>query len=322
MKVVFFTKGLRGLECLRSFMQSDYVCAAIILHPKNEEALFEEYIKHSKEINCPIHFFDNPNSEQSVEILRDLSADVFVLAGYGKIIKESVIDLPKTIALNLHGGMLPECRGSSPLNWSLIEGHAQFGISIIQVKPGVDTGPVLARYTQEINEADTILDLHTIVNQQFPKMLMTVLDQVQEGAHSVEVQDDDEATYYARRFPSDGLILWDQMSSLEIERLVRALTDPYPCAFTYSQGRKILIKKVSFPKIKFRGGAGRVFRIKDSRLLVSTNDNALWIEEACTEDGQPWSDFVHIYDECLTLKGTALKLAQMDALTLKEVNSQ
>jgi methionyl-tRNA formyltransferase len=120
-------------------------------------------------LGVPVFEPEDINSAQTVRSLRALQPDVLVLAGYGPILRGSIIDMPSHGCVNLHGGRLPQYRGSSPLNWALINGETAFTISIIRVDAGVDTGDVLLDRTFPIGPDDTIADLHRIANANFPR---------------------------------------------------------------------------------------------------------------------------------------------------------
>ena len=172
------------------------------------------------------------------------------------------------MCINLHGGKLPKYRGSSPMNWALINGEKDFGLSNYSIK-AIDRRPVLLEKNFPINKNSTIVDLHNIANKEFPKMLKTVVNQINDDSLKPRTQDESKASYFPLRFPNDGFILWDMLSAEQIHNRIRALTSPYPCAFSFDN-QKVLLIKSKIDKNNFHGEAGRIYRIENNKLLIST----------------------------------------------------
>ena len=251
---------------------------------------------------------DDINSHQSEEFLRSKNCDVFILGGYGQILKKNIIAIPKIICLNLHAGRLPEYRGSSPLNWVLINGEKEFTLSVIKVDNGVDSGPVVYETSHPIAANDTIADLHRIANEVFPGMLVEALRRVEQGRLQFREQKASEARYFPLRFLNDGFILFDQLTAEEIHNRIRALTEPYPCAFSFYQGKKVRLMSSKLRETPFFGEPGRIYRVTGEGILVCAKDQCLWIQKAVFEDdGNPLYDSVNRYDTLATLKGVALE---------------
>ena len=177
MKIVFWGKGLRSYYCLKKLVELKYDIALVVGqdNDKRDEysvlSLADKY--NLKSINPA-----NPNDVEIENLLKTFKADLFVLGGYGYIVKQNIIDIAKIMTINLHGGKLPDARGSSPLNWALINGKDSVTLSISQVDSGVDTGPVILDRSFDVKINDTIVDLHKIANQAFPEMLIEVVEQI------------------------------------------------------------------------------------------------------------------------------------------------
>jgi methionyl-tRNA formyltransferase len=304
MKIVYFTKGDRGVACLKRIIAEGANISMVVLQPS--DSLTADFTAIAEECGAEVYAPEDPNAEDALARLRSEEADVFVLGGYGLILKPDCIGLPKSHCINLHGGRLPQYRGSSPLNWSLVNDEPLVGISIIEVATGIDTGDVLAEAKMNVEPDTTIADLHEWANQQFPEMLVTVLKQMAEGTLKPRVQDDTNACYYPRRFPSDGMILWDQLTAQEIHNRIRGLTKPYPCAHTYFGNRQVKLIQSELPKIPFKGEAGRIYRKTDGRLLIGASDQAIWITEAeFGDDGSSFYDTAIRYDTVATIREVA-----------------
>ena len=228
MNIVFAGNGKRSIACLDAIKNKHNIIAVI-----GHESLENELISKAKELGLATFQPANINNLNFVKKIKELNADLCVLAGYGQIVKNDFLSTTKYGSINLHAGKLPDYRGSSPMNWALINGEDKFTISIIKVDQGVDTGPVLAEKTFSITNNNTILDLHKIANTHFPKILLKVLDDFLENKPKEIYQNESVSSYYPLRFPEDGFVFFDQFSAAEIHNRIRALTDPYPGVLCY-----------------------------------------------------------------------------------------
>jgi methionyl-tRNA formyltransferase len=307
MKIVFWGKGLRSYYCLKKLVELKYDIALVVGqdNDKRDEcsvlSLADKY--NLKSINPA-----NPNDVEIENLLKTFKADLFVLGGYGYIVKQNIIDIAKIMTINLHGGKLPDARGSSPLNWALINGKDSVTLSIIQVDSGVDTGPVILDRSFDVKINDTIVDLHKIANQAFPEMLIEVVEQIKNNTYTLREQKRNIGDYYPLRFPEDGFILFDQLTAKQIHNRIRALTEPYPCAFTYYNGEKVKLIASEHNEIPFYGEAGRVYMKTKRGLLVCGKDKCLWIKKGVfvTSGNDIWHD-VNRYDKFATAKGAILE---------------
>lgn len=300
MEIVYLCKGGRGASCLESLVKDHYHPELIVVQPQPDKPWFQTVLSLAASHGIPVIQPDNPNAKDVEQTLQDLQPDLLVLVGYGKILKGNILSIPKRMAINLHGGKLPKYRGSSPLNWALINGDMSFTLSVIHVVPEIDAGGILIERTFDISPTDTIRDLHRIANSEFPQMLLETVRQIEAGTCVPVPQAEEDVSYYPLRFPDDGLILWDQFSAEQIHNRIRALTDPYPCAFTYFQGRRVKLLASELHDGDYFGEPGRVYK-KSHRhgLLICAKDKCLWIKEATIADGsQPLHETIRRY-ECL-----------------------
>lgn len=304
MRIVFWGKGPRGVACLRALRQRGDELLCVVVHPEDTGGGATSVRATAAEYGIPVLAPNDPNTDDMIAQLRVQAADLFVLGGYGKILRQPTIGIPSVMTINLHGGKLPECRGSSPMNWVLIRGESSFTLSIIRVASGVDAGDVLLDRTFPIGSNDTIADLHAIAEHEFPAMLVEAVAQIACGTAIFRVQDTSRAAYFPLRFPDDGLIFWDQFTAQEIHNRIRALTAPYPCAFTYAAGRKALLLRSELPETPTYGEPGCIYRITERGLLVCALDRCLWITRATlVDDGTPLAASVQRYDCLATIRG-------------------
>lgn len=310
MKIIFWGKGKRGLSCLESLIKLNIQISALVVHPEDGDK--SGFVDLCRNLKIAIFSPEDPNSDGFADILSTYGPDLFILAGYGKILKQKIIAIPRIMCINLHGGKLPEYRGSSPLNWALINGDKSFSLSIIRLDNGVDTGDILDEQNFPITDDMTINDLHNIANRVFPEMLVKVILMMENNTLAPRKQNIENAGYYPLRFPDDGLIIWDIYTAEQINNRIRALTDPYPGAFTFFNGRKIKLISSKLYNGNYYGEPGRIYlKSPHNGLLVCASDKCLWIDKTSLECGdQSLYDIVKRYDKLTTLREAVAQISQ------------
>lgn len=310
LKLVFFGNGQRGVSCLRAVLADGFKIDLAVSHPTDAKAWPGSFAEAARAAGLPLLQPEDPNDPAFVARLREFAPDVTVLGGYGKILKAPIIAVAARMTVNLHGGRLPKYRGSSPMNWALINGEREFGISIIKVDAGVDTGDLLLERVFPIDPAHTIADLHHRANAEFPDMLLEVLRGFAAGS-LVPRKQAGTGSYYPLRFSEDGFILWDMLTAEQVHNRIRALTEPYPCAFTYYRGRKVRLLASALPEEDFFGEPGRIYRISPTRgALVCASDKCLWLSRAVFEDGSALQAAAERYAQLATVRDFVLSSLQ------------
>lgn len=306
MKIIFWGKEERGIRCLRYLHENGYLVDLVVAQPSSDYKDGSSSIGIlAQQLGIEAIEPENIHTPEIVQYLRQREPDLFILVGYGRILGRELIDIPKKMAINLHAGKLPQYRGSSPLNWVLINGEETFTLSIIKLESGIDAGDILAEKTFDININDTIADLHHIANQRFPLMLEEVIKQIIHGACKGVPQDHSKASYFPLRFPEDGLILWDRYTAKQIHNRIRALTNPYPGAVTFYHQKKVKLLESKLADFDHLGEPGRVYRKSgENGLLVCASDKCLWIRKAILADGgNDLFGIIQRYDQLATLAG-------------------
>lgn len=307
LRVVLFGNGPRGVACLARVLSAGHQVCAVVVHAGDSESstLVRNAACHAN-LECIAP--RDPNCEEFVSLLREMQSDVFILAGYSPIVGREFINASRIMTINTHAGELPGMRGSSPLNWALIEGRPSIRLSIIQVTTLLDGGDVLAERVCPVAESTTIADLQKEANSLFPEMLVEVLESISQGTLRRRAQDNDQSAYYPLRFPDDGLVLWDQLTAKQVHNRIRALTDPYPGAFTYGRGRRIRLLRSEQTNTPYMGEPGRVYRKTARGLLVCASDRCLWVTSAVdTKTSKNAHSFIERYDCFATMREAAMR---------------
>ena len=288
MKIVFFGNKSRGISCLQILIKTKHKIALTVAHPDATKTCssggsFKEYaINNGYQVEQP----ERVNDPAFLDRIASLAPDLLVLCGYGQILKEEIISTAKLGAVNCHSGNLPQYRGSSPINWAIINGEKSLGLSIISVDLGIDTGDILANKEIPILSSDTAATLQKKADGLFPDMLKEVIDGIAENSLAPINQSDSGAGYYCLRSEEDGLIMWELMDSSTVLRLIKALVFPFPGAFTFFKGQKCRIDQAEQISPKMIGIPGKIMKSDRDGVVVMCQDRCIRITRYQYEEAQ------------------------------------
>ncbi len=183
---------------------------------------------------------------ENTAALSELKPDVMVVVGYGQIIPQSIIDIPKHGILNVHASLLPKYRGAAPIQWAIANGESETGITIMQIDSGLDTGDMLLHRRTFIGLHETAPELAARMAEEGANLLIETLRRIENGTALREKQDDSEASYAPILKKEDGLILWTRPAR-EIYNRLRGFT-PWPGAYTQFRGQQLqVIRAIPHP---------------------------------------------------------------------------
>ena len=219
-----------------------------------------------------------PRSARTPEFrdeLARLAPDVAVVVAYGKILPQAVLDVPRHGCLNVHASLLPKYRGAAPIQWALIRGETETGVTIMQLDAGMDTGPMLLAGTIPIVEDDTAGTVAARLAPLGAELMLRALDRLEAGTLEPTPQDDALATMAPMLKKEDGRIDWTQTAARVRDR-VRGV-DPWPGATSTLDGE---VLKVWRPKVVPGSGApGEVLGVDRDGLVVATGQGAVALGE-------------------------------------------
>jgi len=232
----------------------------------------DELIELASKLGLPVSY---DTSMRSVRTLIESSRpDCVVISSYNRILPPDLLGLGKFI--NVHYAPLPKYRGRANVNWAIINGEKVAGISIHQVSPGLDAGNILFQETIPISDTDSVATLYERLNAIQRRALGDTVERFLAGFEG-EPQDESQATYCCGRLPEDGDINWSY-GTLEIDRLIRALAAPYPGAFTWFEGRRLIV----WAAAPITGGPQFVGRVPGRIVAISKNEGTV---DVLTGDG-------------------------------------
>lgn len=217
-------------------------------------------------------------------MIASLEPDLIVIGEYHFILKNDVIKIPRYGTINLHGAPLPRYRGAHPINWMIINGETEGAVTCHYVTEGIDNGDIIGQYTFPILDTETAYDVRPKIEATGRNLLTDVLRRFRdEGKVPGTPQDERMALYTPPRRSEDGLIDWDQPPK-RLYDFVRALTRPYPGAFTCCRGEKVYIWRIEPPDptaTRPTGGVkpGTVLEKKNGYLTVAVREGTVKITD-------------------------------------------
>lgn len=189
---------------------------------------------YAEKIGVPVFTPVSLRREDALNELRCLAPEAIVVAAYGLILPQNVLDIPPLGCLNIHGSLLPRWRGAAPIHRAVLAGDAETGITIMQMEAGLDTGPMLLKEATPITPTTTTPELHDELAAMGARLIVRALALKADGSLEAQPQNDADATYAAKLTKSEGLLSWDKPADA-LARQVRAL-HPWPgCFFTCGQ---------------------------------------------------------------------------------------
>ncbi len=222
----------------------------------------------AEELDIPVRTPKTFRDAQEQKALADLKPDAIVVAAYGLILPQGVLDIPRLGCFNIHASLLPRWRGAAPIHRALLAGDKETGITIMKMEAGLDTGPMFLKRALPLTPESTASAVHDALAEMGADMILEVLDGAAKGSLTATPQNDAEATYAAKLTREDGLIDWTRPAQ-EIERQVRAL-NPWPGCFFKSGEEAIKVLKA-----ELANGAGNAGSLIDDHFTVACGNGAL-----------------------------------------------
>ncbi len=293
MKYIFFGTPKFAAIVLEELINSGYVPEAVICNP--DEPIGRKQILTSPPVKrliadskLPIEIFQPATKTELLAISHELSTikpDLAIIAAYGKIIQKTILDIPKYGTLNTHASLLPAYRGASPIQYAILNGDKETGITIMKIDEEVDHGPIISKSECQISNNDTYESLSQKLAILGAKLLIKIIPDYISGKIKLAEQDHSKATYTKIIKKEDGKIDWSK-SAQEIERMTRAFY-PWPTAWTIWNDKILKIIEADIA-----GGSnnnheiGKMFLINKKELSVKCGDGNLTIKKLQLEGGR------------------------------------
>jgi len=297
LNVLFMGTGPLGIPSLERLVSSEkYQLVGIITQPdrpagrgmKLRPSPVKEFgVLHNIPVSQPEEIKREP------EVVREFEADVVVVAAYGQILSREIIDIPPLGTINIHASLLPKYRGAAPIQWALINGDLETGVTTFYIDEGLDTGDVLLERAIPIGPDDTAGSLHDKLALLGADVIVETLDGIASGTLEAHPQEHSQATHAPKITKEMARIDWSK-SSRDLFNLIRGL-NPVPGAFTLLEGKRLKVHfAVVHNKSAKSGAYGEILDFSEEGLVVQTGDGQLLLTELQPEGKRkmPANEFI------------------------------
>jgi len=280
MRIVFMGTPDFAVPSLEALLKSDDEVVGVVTQPDRPKGRGQDVIPSPVKVVCqregiPVLQPLKMKDPAFLDALRRWGPDVIAVTAFGRILPPVILSLPPHGCINVHGSLLPKYRGAGPVQWAIIRGERETGITTMFMAEGMDTGDMLLRETVEIRPDDTAGTLAPRLADVGGRLLVETLRRLKAGTLTPERQDDAQATMAPLLKKEDGLIDWT-LSAVEIANRVRGLS-PWPGAYTFVNGERWTLWRVQASDESTRATPGIVTKVAKDRLEVATGGGTIHI---------------------------------------------
>ncbi len=276
-----------AVPCLKALIESEDEVVAVVAQPDKPKGRGRKLTPPPTKVLAEEHNIlilqpDKIKTQEFLEELNELRPDLICVTAYGKILPKDILELPTHDCINVHASLLPKYRGAAPINWAIVRGEKETGITTMLMDVGMDTGDMLLKQELQIEDQDDAGVLSEKLSNMGGKLLIETINHLKEGKLKPVKQDESQATYAPMLKKSDGEIDWGK-PALELWNLIRGM-NPWPGTFTSFEGKSLKIFKTQV--IEGQGKPGEILESGSGVLRVATGQGALDILELQIEGGK------------------------------------
>lgn len=283
MKIVFMGTPDFAAGALKAIIEAGHEVTLVVTQPDRAKGRSDKLIPSPvKEValehNIPVFQPLKIKTPEAVAELRKYDADIFVVAAFGQIISQEILDMPRYGCVNIHASLLPKYRGASPIQRVILDGEKKTGVTIMQMDAGIDTGDMLYKVETEISDEDTFETLHDRLTGIGAEAIVEALPLIESGELVPEKQDDSQSCYAKLIKKEMGKIDFNK-SAEEVSRLVRGM-NPWPSAYTFLSGKQMKIWRVSvLPQTDDKAVPGEIVELTKDGITVKCGEGSVKILE-------------------------------------------
>lgn len=286
MRVVFMGTPDFSVGTLRELVKAGHEVVGVVSQPDKPKgrgkSLMPTPVKEAAlELGLPVYQPKKVRDPEFLEVLRELAPEVIVVVAFGQIIPQSILELPPYGCINVHASLLPKYRGAAPIQWAVIDGEPESGVTIMKMDTGLDTGDMITKVVVPIEKDETGGSLFDKLSEAGAKLLVDTLPSLADGTAVYEKQPEESPTPYAAMIQKQlGNIDWKR-PAVEIERLIRGL-NLWPSAFTKLNGKTLKIWSAQVLNESEKDAAavpGTILSADAQGLCVKTGQGVLNITE-------------------------------------------
>ena len=282
-KIVFMGTPEFAVPALKALLEGPNQVVAVVTQPDRPKGrgrkLMPSPIKVlAKKAGIAVLQPEKARSPEFMSQVRDLAPDLLVVAAYGRILPQELLDIPRIMPINVHGSLLPEYRGAAPIQWAIIEGDTETGITIMEMDAGMDTGPMLLEEVLTIGPEETFGELYDRMAGMGAELLVRALDELHKGALKPRPQPEEGISYAPPIKQEMARLDWSQPAR-RISCMVRAF-DPRPGAYTFWNGQRLRLYMPFVIDVDAMDMEhGTVCRVGEDGVVIAAGKGCLGIRE-------------------------------------------
>lgn len=278
MRIVFMGTPDFSVPTLEALVEAGHEVVGVVTQPdkpkgRGKAVLMTPVKEKAIELSIPVYQPVKAREESFIETLRKINPDVCVVIAFGQILPKAILDIPRYGCVNIHASLLPRYRGAAPLQWVVLNGEKETGITTMMMDVGMDTGDMLEKTVVPMDRKETYGSIHDKLSVLGGELIVSTLAKIEDGTIISTPQKDEEATYTKKIVKSMGEIDWTLEAEV-IERYIRGL-NPWPSAYTSWNGKTLKIWDADVVAEEYPGVCGEVVLVDKNSVLVKTGKGAL-----------------------------------------------
>lgn len=288
MRIVFMGTPDFSVLCLKNLMESNHEVVAVVTQPDRKRdrnvVSFCPVKECAVKYGVPVYQYEKV-SRDGINAIRALKPDVIVTAAFGQMLSQEFLDIAPYGVINVHASLLPKYRGSSPIQWTVVNGEKESGITIMRTAYKMDSGDIILQVKTDVGEDETAGELFDRLSKLGAPALISALDIIEKGTAVFTPQNESEATYFPMLKKCDGKLDFS-MTAKQIKCRVQGF-NPWPSAYTCLNCRMLKIHRVSL--YDGSGAAGTVIKADKNGLVVACGEGAVALDIIQPENGKKMS---------------------------------
>ena len=287
MKIVFMGTPDFAVGALEAIIRAGHEVVCVVTQPdkpkgRGKEIQFPPVKECALRYGIPVFQPVKIKTAEAVEELRGYDAELFVVAAFGQILSSEILHMPKYGCINIHASLLPKYRGAAPIQWAILDGEKQTGVTIMQMNEGLDTGDMLTKTVVEIAPDETGDSLHDKLMEAGAQLVVDTIPLLEQGSLTPEKQDDEKSCYAKMLQKSLGRIDWNK-EAVVLERLIRGLNS-WPGSYTKFRNKNLKIWEAECGTLENKTAVpGEVLAVTKESIEIQTGEGSLLLKSVQPE---------------------------------------
>lgn len=282
MRVIFMGTPEFSVGTLQAIYEAGHEVCLVVTQPdkpkgRGHAMQYTPVKEYALEKNIEVFQPIKIREAEAVEKLKSYQADIIVVVAFGQILSKDILDMCPYGCINVHASLLPKYRGAAPIQWVIVDGEKESGVTIMQMNEGLDTGDMIAKVVVPIEEKETGGSYHDKLAVAGAKLCVETMEEIESGK-AVRTPQQEEDSCYAKKLTKELGCIDFKKEAVEIERLIRGL-NPWPSAYTSLDGKTLKVWQADVIEKEYEGKVGMIVEKTKKSLIVKTAKGALAITE-------------------------------------------